>query len=283
VSNGLSSGKTIAEAALIAVTGAACVIPDAWPIAGTAYTMQSDPGAMFDAGQAWLDSARALGEAVDAAIAINNSLTATGWEGADQEAFSEKLADYTREIMTAQIFAYSVGIALMIAAFEVFVAILVLAAIAAGLTAFAVAILAAVASVVGNLGASEALELDASLFAAEAEMGLNTLEGAMKVTDLALAGGVAAFLTADVGVQVALGNTGALTDLGKATVDSIGTVAAGLVAKACQTKLGKVAGNPIGRTLINDLATAVGIESTVTGQSPWDPLTQPIDPSPHSG
>lgn len=283
MSNGLSSGKTIAEAALIAVTAAACVIPDAWEIAGTAYTMQSDPGAMFDAGQAWLDSAGKLGEAADAVIAINNALTTTGWEGADQEAFSEKLADYTREIMTAQAFAYTVGVALMVAAFEVFVAILVLAAIAAALTAFAVAILAATASIVGDFGASEALEADALLFVVQAETGLTTLEGAMKVTDGVLAGGVAVFLTADIGVQVALGNTGALTDLGRATVDSLGTIAAGLVAKACQTKLGKAGGVAVGRTVFNDLATAVGIGTTVTGQSPWDPLTQPIDPSPHGG
>jgi hypothetical protein len=278
VSNPLSSGKTIAEAALIAATGAACVIPDAWAIAGTAYTMQSDPGAMYDAAEAWLDAARKLGEAVDEAIAVNNSLAAD-WEGADQAAFSERLADYTRELMVAQVFACTVGIALMIAAFEVFVAILVLAAIAVGLVAFAVAILAAIASVVGNLGASEALELDAALYAAEAEIGLNTLSSAMKVTDLSLAAGVGTFLVADVGIQAGLGNTGALTDLVQATVDSIGTVAAGLVAKAAQTGLGKVGGTAIGRTVINEVATALGITTTVVGVSPWDPLTDPIDPS----
>src|SRR5215470_5552332 len=128
----LDAGKTIAEASLIAITAAACVIPDAWPIAAEAYKIQSDPGGIYQAGLAWLDSAGKLGQALDAAMTINNSIGGSGWEGKDYDAFTGKAADYVRQLMVARIFAYTVGIALIVAAVETFLAILVFAVMAVG-------------------------------------------------------------------------------------------------------------------------------------------------------
>lgn len=277
----LDSGKYIAEGALIAITASACVIPDAWYLAGEAYKMQSDPGAIYDAGQAWLDSAGQIGEALNAAIDTNNAIAGTGWEGKDADAFSEKVADYIRELMVAQVFAYTVGIALIVAAITTFISILVLAAMAVGLTIWAGVILAAMASVVGFLGPVEALEVDASLYAVECEMGLNELDAATKATDGVLAGGIGVFLTGDLGVQLAMGDTAVLGDLVQASVDGIGTVTAGLTAALFQHVMGKGIGRTVGRGGLNTLLTAVGISDTLTGSSVVDRGTQGIDPVKH--
>jgi hypothetical protein len=278
----VDSGKVIGESALIAISAAACVIPDAWVIAGEGYKMQCDPGAMYAAGQAWLDSAGKLGEALNAAISVNNQIAATGWQGADEEAFTEKVGDYVRQMMIAQVFAYTVGVAVILAAIESFFALVVLAAMAVGLAAFAVAILAAAASVVGDLGPMEALEADASLFAVDCEVGLRELDGATKVTDAVLAGGIGVFLAGDVGFQVGAGNTGALADVAQATVDSMGTVLAGLTARVFRDAVGGTGGMgaTVGRGPLNEVITALGLTTTFTG-SPADGVTAPIDPVPH--
>jgi hypothetical protein len=276
----LDSGKIIGESALIAITAAACIIPDAWVIAGEGYKMQCDPGAMYQAGQAWLDSAGKLGDALNDAITVNNSLAATGWEGGDYDAFTAKVADYIRQMMTAQVFAYTVGIAVIIAAVESFIALLVLAAMAVGLTIFAAAILAAAASVVGDFGPMEALEADAALFAVDCEIGLRELDSATNVTDAVLAGGIAVFLAGDIGVQVAEGNRGALGDFVQATVDGMGTVLAGLTARVFRNAVGRGMAGTVGRGPLNEVLTALGLVTTFTG-SPVDDWTAPIDPVEH--
>jgi hypothetical protein len=276
----LDSGKVIGESALIAITAAACIIPDAWVIAGEGYKMQCDPGAMYESGQAWLDSAGKLGEALNAAISVNNSIAATGWEGADADAFTAKTADYIRQMMIAQVFAYTVGIATIVAAIESFLALVVLAAMALGLAVFAAAILAAAASVVGFLGPVEALEADAALFAVDCEVGLRELDAATTVTDGVLAGGIGVFLAGDVAGQIASGNTGALGDLAQATVDGLGTVLAGLTARVFRDAVGRGMAGTVGRGPLNELVTSLGLVTTFTG-SPIDDLTDPIDPVDH--
>src|SRR5262249_33146514 len=274
------SGKIIAEAALVAITASACVIPDAWPIAGEAYKMQCDPGGMYEAGRAWLDSAGKLGEALGAATTINNSVGGSGWEGKDYDAFTDKVAQFIREMIVAQIFAYTVGIALIIAAIETFISIAVLAAMALGLTIFAAAIIAAAATGVGFLGAVEAIEADASIFAVECELSLRELDGVTTATDGVLAAGIGVFLAGGVGAQVWLGNPAALGDLAQATVDGIGTITAGLTARIFRDAVGKGMSTTVGRGPLSDLVAGLGLGFTFSG-SPADKVTQPIDPVPH--
>jgi uncharacterized membrane protein len=274
----LDAGKYLAEYALIGTTTAACVIPDAWALAGEFYKLQSDPGAQYEAGMAWLQVAQHLGDAVSAAESVNNSVAGTGWEGKDQEAYSAKVADYIRELMIGQIFAYTVGIALIISAISLFIIVAIAAVMATGLLIFMGAILAAIASVVGNLGASEALEADALLYAVECEMSIAELETAMVTLDAALAAGIGAFLAGDVGVQFAMGDHDALADLAQATVDGVGTIAVGLVAKLYQEGVGKVYGNPFAGGF-GTVVRALGITDVVTGESIPDRASAPIDSS----
>lgn len=274
----VDSGKAIGEGALIAITAAACVIPDAWGLAGEAFRSQGDPGAIWDSGQAWLDSAGEIGDAIEAAVKLNNSIGST-WQGADYDAFAAKTADYIRQLMSAQVLAYTTGVALMIAAVETFAILLVFAAIGVALAIWAAAILAAIASVVGDLGASEALEADALLFVVECETVVESMNGATAVTDGALAAGIGTILAADVGFQLATGNTKVLGELAVASVEGVGTITAGMTARVLRDGIAGKMGNPIGRTGMTTLVTALGLDTTLTGLNPLDRVTDPIDAS----
>jgi hypothetical protein len=274
----LDAGNELAAGALVAITAAACVIPDAWPIAGEAYKLQCDPGAMFESGQAWLDSAAKIGEALQAAIDVNNSLGGTGWEGADYTAFTEKTADYIRQMMVAQVFAYTVGIAIIVAAIASFIAIVVLTVMGAVLAIFAACILAAMASVVGFLGPVEALELDASLFAVECEIGLRELDVVTKTTDAVLAGGIGAFLAGDIGIQLAMGNGDVLGDLAQGTVGGLGTITTGLMARVYRDAMGKGIGSNIGRGPLQTVLTGLGLNDVLGGSGTLlDGAASPFD------
>jgi hypothetical protein len=273
----LDAGNEMAAGALIALIGASCVIPDAWPIAGEAFKMQCDPGAMFEAGQAWMDSADQIGQAVQAAIDINNSLTSTGWEGEDQRAFAEKVADYIRQMMIAQVFSYTVGIAIIIAAITSFITIIILVIMGAVLAIFAAFILAALAGVFTAPVAAE-LELNASFFAVECEIGLRELDALTKTTDAVLAGGIGVFLVADVGIQLAMGNEDVLGDLAQGTVDGLGTIVTGLLARVYRDAMGRGIGTNIGRGPLQTVITGLGLSDILNGEGSFlDRATAPYD------
>jgi len=265
----LDAGKGLAEGALITATAAACVIPDAWEFVSQVYVAQCDPGKIFAAGEAWLKAAGDLGDAVSGAEGVNNQVGGTGWQGKDYDAYCEKVADYIRQMMVAQIFAVIVGIALIAIAVLLFVRIVAMLVMAAGLAIFAAAILVAIASVVGNLGASEALEADASIYAVECEIGMTELSSAIDVVDYSEAAGIAALLAGDVGVQMAFGNQDALGDLGQASIDGLGTICAGLTSRFYRDALAGFMAAPGGTIL----ATAVGVGDTVYGSSVVDRAT----------
>jgi uncharacterized membrane protein len=265
----LDSGRDLAEAALVTAAAAACVIPDAWGFVSQTYVAQCDPGGIFAAGEAWLKVAGDLGDAVSAAERVNKSVAGTGWHGSDYTAYSEKVAGYIQQMIVGQVFALTVGIALVAIASLLFVRILAMLVMAAGLAVFAAAILAAMASVVGNLGASETLEADASIFAVECEIGMSDLGKAIDAVDNTLAGGIGAFLAGDIALQVAFGDTDALGDLAQASVDGIGTVCAGLTSRFYRDTLAKYMGAPRGNLLLK----ALGISDVVFGSSVVDRVT----------
>jgi hypothetical protein len=275
-SNPVSSGKGLAEGALIATSVAASMIPVAWAAAGEMYKMQSDPGAMFEAGEAWLKAAGKIGDAVTANENLTNSIAGTGWEGEDYKAFTDKAADLSRQLMIAQGFAYIVGVALITMAIAIFLAIIVMVVMGAVLAVFAALIFATMASVIGFAGPLEALELDAEMFALECESNLIEMGSTLTSLSHILGGTITAFLAGDVGIQsIFLGNDEALGDLGQATVDGLGTIATGLVAALYQGKVGKYMKTPYSSIL----AQGLGITDTITGGTIPDKITKPLDKS----
>lgn len=274
----VDSGKTIVEGAMFAITGAACVIPDAWWLAGECFKAQGDPGAIWDAGQAWLDHAQQIGEAIDAANKINAGIGAT-WSGPDYDAFHDKSVDYLRQLIAAQILSYTTGAALITAAVETFAICLMWGLIGLALGLWAAAILTAMATGVGFLGPVEALEADALLFVVQCETVVRSADGISKGIDAVLAGGIGVLLGGNVIFQLATGNTKVLAELAVATVSGLGTVAAGMTAKVLQDKFVGKAFNPIGRTNLKTLLTGLGIGTSATDTNPVDMLTDWFDPS----
>lgn len=270
MSNPLSPGKAMAEAALITATAASCVVPAGTLLCSELYKAQGDPGQQYDAAMAWFALGDTLQQAIQDAERINNSVGGVWRDDEAETAFTAKAADYIRQLMVAMAFAYATGIGLIVSAITMFVAITVGLVLAGVLAAFAAAFLAAVASVVGNLGPSEAIMADATTYALDAYNSFRALMKGVEACDMAVAGEIGVFLGADVGVQFALGDHDALGDLAQATVDGIGDVASGLVAKLWQEVVAagmKVpgVGNPI-RTI----AQGAGVADTVTGTTPLD-------------
>ncbi|HEU5265506.1 MAG TPA: hypothetical protein VFU35_02355 [Jatrophihabitans sp.] len=277
----LDSGKYLAEGALIAASAATCVIPAGCLLVSELYMMQSDPGAQFEAGQAWLEVGEHLNKAISAAESINNAVGGAWRDDPAQTAFSEKLADYIRELMVGMVFAYTVGVALIVSAIALFILIVIGAVMALGLTIWAAAVLAAIASVVGNLGASEALEAEATTYALDCYNGLKEAGEAMRILDLSLAGGITALLVGDTVTQFAMGDHDAFTDLAQATVDGLGTITAGLVAALYQRGVGKLIKAPgAGAAGTRIFGTALGLTDTTTGDSLVDDTTGLFDKTP---
>lgn len=273
--NPLDSGQAMGESALIATSFAACVIPVAWSCAGEMYKMAGDPGAMFDAGQAWLDVAGKLGDAVTANENLTNSIGGTGWTGSDYDAFIEKAAHLSQELMVSQVFAVTVGIAMITMAVALMVSAIVMLVMGLALAAHAVAILVAAATVVGFLGPVEALEFEAEIFAINCEAGLMSMDGMLSGLSATLGGSIIALLGADVATQAALGDGEALGNLVQGTVDGLGTIAAGLTAAFYQRVIGGYMKTPFN----NILAQGLGLSDTITGQTIPDILTKPLDQS----
>lgn len=274
----VDSGKVIVEGAMFAITGAACVIPDAWFLAGECFKAQGDPGAIWDAGQAWFDHAEQIGQAIDAANRINAGIGAT-WSGADYDAFHEKSVDYLRQLIAAQMLSYTTGAALFTAAVETFAICLMWGVIGVALAIWAAAILTAMATGVGFLGPVEALEADALLFVVQCESVVRSADAATKGIDAVLAGGIGTLLGGNVIFQLATGNTKVLAELGVATVSGLGTIAAGMTAKVLQDKFVNKAYNPIGRTNLTTLLTGLGVGTSATDMNPVDKLSDWFDPS----
>lgn len=279
----MGAGKDMAEAALIATSAAACLIPDAWAVAAEMYKAQCDPDAMIEAAQAWFDTAGELGRAVAACEDATNSVAGTGWEGDwqghDADAFTNKAAQLSQQMMVDQVFAVTVGIAVLTTAILNYIRIVIMAVMALALAVYAALIFAAMASIVGNLGGSESLEAAAAMFAAECEVSLQELDTSFTVIERVLAGTITVFLAGDAGIQAAFfGNHEVGEELFAATVAGLPTIATGLTARLYQNTVARYMGNPYG----NILGRSLGLSDTIFGSSFLDRADQPLDPVPHS-
>lgn len=280
----MGAGKDMAEGALIATSAAACLIPDAWAVAAEMYKAQCDPDAMIEAAQAWFDTAGELANAVTACESGTNSIAGTGWEGDwqghDADAFTSKAADLSRQMMVDEVFAVTVGIAVLTVAIMNYMRIVIMVVMALALAIYAAIIFAEMASIVGNLGASESTEAAAAVFAAECEVSLLDMDTSFTTIDNVLAGGITAFLAGDAGVQAAfLGNHEIGEELVASTVAGLPTIASGLTARLYQNVVSRYMGNPYG----NVLGRAIGLGDTIYGSTFLDRATQPLDPVSHTG
>lgn len=270
----MSGVDEMAQSGFLMTVASTPLIPVAWACAGTMMPMIGDPDALFEAGMEWLDAAQEIQDALSENMDLTNSL-GTSWQGEDYDAFIEKAADLSRQLMVTMALAYTVGIALILSAIAVMIACITIFVMGIGFAIWTAAIIFAMATVVGNLGPVEALIFDASIFAMQCESGLGTLNTGLSTTFNVLAGTVTAALAADVGLQIAFGNEEALGDLAQATVLSVPTIAAGLAAKFFTDKVGAGMKPPFGNNIVRGLGTLLG----GLGMDPIGDATQDVDPT----
>jgi hypothetical protein len=275
----VDSGNELAQVALALMTSAAFVVPAVWPLVTETLNAQCDPGMMYEAGQVWQQVADELDKAITAVGDLTNSTAVQGWEGADKDAFINKMNDFTVQLQSTQVLAQLVSYTMIAAAIESFFLIVELAFIAGALAVVAAIILAATASIVGNLGVSETLEAEASAFAAEAKSMIAGLNKGKDVVDMAAAAAIGTFMVGDVIGQATHGNPGAVLDLVKSQVQSLPVVAGGLLSLNARDRLSNSAGYmpdkdlPTSifnnRTRTNDVSALVALVFAKTG-APWD-------------
>jgi hypothetical protein len=262
-----------------AISGAALIIPAAWPLVETIFKGQCDPAAMYRAGQTWHEAGDKLGEAINAVNDITNSTAVQGWEGADRDAFLARMADFVSQLNGAKLLAYTVGIAMCIAAVYSALFIAVLAAIAVVLAGFAVAITAATASIVGNAGLSEELMAQANAFAGGSIEVTKGIDASKNATDIVLTAGIVGVMAGDVITQVSEGNPGVVKDLVKSQVDSVPAIVGGMASLGARDVLADWAGaypDHALRTGFNDVSAAVA-DVFAGGGTPWDPILDQND------
>ncbi|SHG50730.1 hypothetical protein SAMN05443575_2120 [Jatrophihabitans endophyticus] len=220
------------------------VFPPVWGINLLMPVGKGGPGTIAEGAASWLDGAEALGRARAQVDSLCASLGRDAWDGADRELFDVRAREFSAQLDTASTFAEVVGATLAGLAVPLGAYGGVCLGIGGVLLSEALAFEAAVASVVGNLGPSEAA------YAA----GCATAATCLAVLGGVVAGYAALLQTAaavlgvgslvDVHEQAEHGDTSALSTYGKAQVDGLGEVgknlegfAAGVATDAIASKL----------------------------------------------
>ena len=279
----VDSGQDIANDALYMSMAAAVVIPAAWPLVSMMFVDNCSPGGIYAAGEAWLQVAQELANARAAADAIQSDVAGTGWQGEDQKGYDDKAKTYGLELLGDEILATIVGVALVTMAVLLFARILFMMALAVILDIFLGLIIAAAASIIGDLGATEALMASANEFALEAIGWLKTFDEVVLGVELGFTAGIGAGIGGNVVGALALGDTSELGNLGQATVDGLGTITAGLVSRIFRDTVAKGIKLPLGNAgealpgltqAGSALGKSVGLSDTIAGGTPIDPLTK---------
>lgn len=274
----VDAGQTIASDALYMSTAAAVVIPAAWPVVAQMFIANCDPGAIYAAGEAWLRVAQEISDARAAADSTRSDAAASGWQGTDQAAYDSKAATFGAELLGAEMLAIAVGIALVTMAVILFARIVFMMALAVILDIWEGLIILAAASIIGEFGAVEALMLSANEFALECLGWMTELGDVVLGVEYGFAATITGIIGGDVAGALVMGDTQALGNLGQATVDGLGTIAAGLVARVFRDGVARGIRLPLGNeggpmSWPGTLAKSFGLADTAAGQTPIDPVT----------
>jgi hypothetical protein len=188
----------------------------------TAWIMGDGLGAPFAVGQAaegWFDAAGHLGRARARLEELAYSLSSDQWSGDDREAFMAEVRQLAQQVGDAELFAQIVGFSLVGATFGL--GFWPLGCTFVGVLQFANASLfyAAVASIVGNLGPSEAIYAQGLATAVTCNRNLALGARLLNYALLAAAGGIVGGALLNAGQQESHGDDDAWADLSRATVE----------------------------------------------------------------
>ncbi|WP_139978338.1 hypothetical protein [Nocardioides litoris] len=238
MSNPFTSGAEMATTALLTGYVGAATFPAAWPLVSEIFFLQGDPGAMYDAGMAWMDAAEAIADAIHEATDIQAAVAATGWEGTDADAFHERVGEYVTQLTADMLICTTTGVSMIVMATLIFVAVVFVFALSAILAGLAVAYWAMLAGVV-SAPAAAAFWANVQAWCLSILAPVKSMSTAITVTGQGCAAAIGAMLVANLGTQTLTGNPEAWLDAGKATIDSTSTIAAGLGSWAINYGLGK--------------------------------------------
>ena len=229
--------KTAAQTAYYMSSGAALLIPNAWPAVSVIYEGQGDPDQILHAAMDWWKVNEKLGEAMQQSVQLRGSLDDVQWSGDDRTAFDGKLDDYEEQCMWSSMHAAAISMSMYAVMAMIMVFITMMCVVAAILFALALYIIAMYVASFFTAGASAAsAQAQANIIAGKCYAVLKTTAGIMETVMRAGAAIMSVFtLGVGVGGNVASGNWKALADLGQGAWNSLDDVVAGALGKFDQS------------------------------------------------
>jgi hypothetical protein len=224
VANGAATAFDFADAlpviALSSTLLAMFDIPAAGLCAGAMLGGLGLPSGLGKGAVSWAETGEKLDEAAKNLRELVEAIPEDAWsrEGDDRKAFDEKINEFKTQLETGRVFTDVVAAALLIVGGVLVLYDLAMTAIGVLLLFEATALAATIASVVGNLGASEAEaaadNAEAAAIAEDIESANQEMRTVSQATAAALVAGLAIFE----GIELFEGDTHVGTDLFKGTV-----------------------------------------------------------------
>lgn len=247
IASGVATAFEAADAlpvvALTSTMFATFDIPAALLCAGAMLGGLAMPGGIGKAAVSWAETGENIQHAADKLQELVDAIPDDAWskEGDDRKAFDQKISELKAQFIGGHVYADVVGSALLIIGGVIVLYDLAMAAVGVLLMFEATALAATIASIVGNLGASEAEEAadnaEAAAIAADIESSNEILQTISQTTAAVLIAGLAIFE----GYELFSGDTNIGTDILKGTVIALPDIALATLAGAAG-KYGEEAG-----------------------------------------
>jgi hypothetical protein len=231
---GFEAADALPVVALTSTLLAMFDIPAAGLCAGAMLGGLAFPGGIGKAAVSWAETGEKLDEAAKKLQELVESIPEDAWskEGDDRRAFDQKVGELRTQFETGRVFTDVVGAALLIVGGVIALYDLAMSAIGVLLLFEATALAATIASVVGNLGASEAEaaadNAEATAIAADIESSNEEMQTVSQATAAVLVAGLAIFE----GIELFEGDTNVGTDVLKGTVIALPDIALATLAGA---------------------------------------------------
>lgn len=212
-------------AAQVMVNFADCWSPMTEEISTVMGRGAGGPFAMGEGASKWYNAASKIQQAQQSLVELTSALPRDYWNGEDRDAFDAEINNLAAELGDGHNYAMAVAITLTSLTVPIGAWPVACDTIGVILAANATAFYAAAASIVGDLGPSEALFAEGEAATASC---LAVINAGMAVLIAAMAAGTEAIVIsdiADIDAQRNHGDTGVAGEFGKAVVDSSGEVA----------------------------------------------------------
>jgi hypothetical protein len=234
VASAFEAADALPEVALVSTLFATFDIPAALLCAGAMLGGLAMPGGIGKAAVSWAETGEKIQDAANKLQELVDAIPDDAWskEGDDRKAFDQKVNELKAQFVGGHVYADVVATALLIIGGVIVVYDLAMAAIGVLLMFEATALAATIASVVGNLGASEAEaaadNAEATAIAADIESSNEIMQTVSQTTAAVLVAGLAIFE----GYELFKGDTNVGSDLLKGTVIALPDIALATLAGA---------------------------------------------------